>query len=212
MLADSDHLRCQDASGTVQRGEGLVELGHLPSNGRLPLHQVDFLAGITYLQRGLNTGDPCPNDHGAGIHWHLPYVQGFLKHHALHCGGDQPLGLLRGILSVGRDPGALLANVRHLKQELVKARIGAGATERRFMHQRRARGNDYSGQSQLLYVLLYHLLSRIRAHVLVVARHGYALAATSKLNDLRDVHRLGDVCSAVTDVDSDLFRHLLPPQ
>ena len=51
------HLRRQDAGGAIERREGLVELGHVPADGRLAFHQVDVLAGVGQGQRGVDAGD-----------------------------------------------------------------------------------------------------------------------------------------------------------
>ena len=62
ILRRIDHLRRQDARRTVERREGLVDLGHFAANGRLFLDDIDLKARVRNVQRGLNTGDAAADD------------------------------------------------------------------------------------------------------------------------------------------------------
>ena len=53
VLAGLRHLGRQDARRAVQRGERLVELGHVAADRRLAFHQVHGVAGVGQFQRGL---------------------------------------------------------------------------------------------------------------------------------------------------------------
>ena len=56
-----------DAHGAVVGGEGLVELGHDPADGRGLVQQVDLEAGFGQVQRGLHAADSGADDqHRAG--------------------------------------------------------------------------------------------------------------------------------------------------
>ena len=47
-----------DAHGAVIGGEGLVQLGHDPADGRLLFHQMDIETGVSQVQGRLHPGDP----------------------------------------------------------------------------------------------------------------------------------------------------------
>jgi hypothetical protein len=47
----------QDAGRAIQGREGLVELGHVPADGRFALDQVDMEARVGDLERRLDAGD-----------------------------------------------------------------------------------------------------------------------------------------------------------
>jgi hypothetical protein len=67
MPADLDEDGGDDSHRAVIGGEGLVQLGHDPANGRGFLKQVDVVSGIGQVQRGLHAGDTAADDqHGAG--------------------------------------------------------------------------------------------------------------------------------------------------
>jgi len=63
---------------------------------------------------------------------------------------------------------------------------------------------DHAVDAQFSDVVLDEHLARVRAHVLVLARHGYAGQRRRELDDLRNVDLAGDVAAAVADVDADL--------
>ena len=65
VLPDGDHLGCQDAGGAVERGEGLVEHGHVAADRAGALHEVHLLAAIGDLERRLDAGDASA-DHECG--------------------------------------------------------------------------------------------------------------------------------------------------
>ena len=67
VLADRHHLRREDAGGAVERGEGLVEHRHVAADGGLALDEVDLLARIGDLERGLDAGDAAADDERGGV-------------------------------------------------------------------------------------------------------------------------------------------------
>ena len=68
MLADRDHLRREDAGGAVEGREGLVEHRHVAADGAGALDEVDLLAGVGDLERGLDAGDAAADDQRGGVH------------------------------------------------------------------------------------------------------------------------------------------------
>ena len=67
VVARGEHLGRQDAGRAVERGEGLVELRHVAAEGRLALDQVDVIARVGDLQRGLDAGDAAAHDQDVGV-------------------------------------------------------------------------------------------------------------------------------------------------
>ena len=46
VASNGHHLGCEYSSRTVECWKGLVELGHVPANARLPFNQIDLFARI----------------------------------------------------------------------------------------------------------------------------------------------------------------------
>ena len=110
------------------------------------------------------------------------------------------LGLLRRLDRVFRDPRVVLADVRHLEEELVEAAVRHCLAEGGLVHGGRTGGDDHAVDAELLDVVLDEHLAR----VLVLARLGHARKRGGELDDLGDVDLAGDVAAAVADVDADL--------
>jgi len=64
MRADVTHFRSEDAGRAVKGGECLIQLNHVPTNGRFSLHQVDLITGICYIQSGLYSSNAPTNNEG----------------------------------------------------------------------------------------------------------------------------------------------------
>ena len=62
MAGALDHLGGQDADGAVVSGEGLIQLGHAPANGRCLLHQMNLKAQVSQVNGGLDASDPPADD------------------------------------------------------------------------------------------------------------------------------------------------------
>jgi hypothetical protein len=63
MTADLDHFRCEDSYGAVIGRKGLVELGHVASDARTFLDQIDPESGGGHIEGGLNAADSATDDH-----------------------------------------------------------------------------------------------------------------------------------------------------
>jgi hypothetical protein len=61
--ADLDQFGREYSNGAVIGGKGLVKLGHMATNGRCFVDQVNLKASIGKIKRGLNTADPSTNNH-----------------------------------------------------------------------------------------------------------------------------------------------------
>ena len=204
VLADLHHLRSEDAGRAVERREGLVELGHLAADARLPLHQVDMLAGVGEGERRMDPPDPAADDKHVRVHRRAAPVQLLVRGNAPHRAGDERARLRRRVPAIGGHPAHVLADARHLG---VKGTDPAGLRrppERRPVHERRARGDDDPVHQAVADVLLDQLLARVRAHELVVARDRHARQRGGERDDALDIHLAGDVMAAVAHVHADL--------
>jgi len=61
--ADLDQLGGNNSHGTVISGEGLIKLGHHPTNGWLLFNHMDQISGISKIQGGLHPGDTATYHH-----------------------------------------------------------------------------------------------------------------------------------------------------
>ncbi|MBA7481394.1 hypothetical protein ES707_16864 [subsurface metagenome] len=57
------HLRREDAHGAVVGGERLVELGHMPADGRFAFDEVHVDIVVCKVERCLDAGNPGADDH-----------------------------------------------------------------------------------------------------------------------------------------------------
>jgi len=72
MPAALHQLGGDNAHGTVVGGEGLVQLGHNPADGRLGFHQMHIKTRVGHIQGRLDAGD------AAAHHHHRAHVAGGL--------------------------------------------------------------------------------------------------------------------------------------
>jgi len=63
MPADLDQFGREYSNGAVIGGKGLVKLGHMATNGRGLVNQVNLKARRGKIKRGLNTTDPSTHNH-----------------------------------------------------------------------------------------------------------------------------------------------------
>ncbi len=147
VLADIHHLGRQNTGRAVQRGEGLVQLGHVAANGRFPLHQIDVVPGIGQLQRRRDAGDAAAHDQGVGVDVDRQGFKRLVVDDAFDRRVGQRFGFLRGRFLVVCDPGVVLPDVGHLEQEGVQPASFAGGAEGFFVHVGRAGGDDHPRQA-----------------------------------------------------------------
>ena len=116
------HFGGQDTGGAVQRGEGLVQLGHLAADGGLLLHDVHVEARVGDVQRGLDAGDTAADDQRPLGHGAFAGGQGGVQVDLGHGGLAEDDGLFGADGHVLMDPGALLADVGDFHHVRVEAR------------------------------------------------------------------------------------------
>ena len=67
MPTDIHHLGAENSYTTVHRGEGLVQLGHLPPDAGRFLDQVDLVTGVGQVESDLDAGDSPPMTSAPGV-------------------------------------------------------------------------------------------------------------------------------------------------
>ena len=108
-------------------------------------------------------------------------------------------------------PGALVADVGHLKQVGIETGLGQRVAEQRLVGSRGARGYHHPIQIMFGDLLLDPILSIVGAGIKIVLRIHDVGQRLRIFHDVRDVDHAGDIGPAVADKDSDarLFsRHL----
>ncbi len=207
VLGDLHHLGGPDAGGTIEGREGLVELQHVAADGGLLLDQVDLVAAVGDVERGLHAGDAATHHHHVGVHGHFAGFQGVMAAHPLNGCGRQRFGLARGVVLIHGDPGHLLPHRGHLEQIRVDPAPPAGRLECFLMQPRRAGSHHHPVQVVGLDVVFDHLLAGVRAHELVIARNGHVRELPRKGRHLLHPDAIGDVDPAMADVESDACHH-----
>ena len=206
------HLGREDARGTVQRRESLVELGHVPADRRLAFDEVDGIARVSQLQRCLEARDT-PADHERGlVHADEHRFQRLLVLHPTHSGCDERLDLLGRECSILGHPRDMLADVGHVEEVRVHACVLTSTAERLFVQMGRAGGHHHTGQVLFLDVLLDHRLPERGAHELIVPRDGdIREVRAGPLGNLFDIHHPRDIAAAVAHVNADFLGHNQSP-
>jgi hypothetical protein len=204
MSGQLHHLGRQDAGRAVECGEGLVQLGHVTTDGGLPLHQVGRMAGVGDVQGGLDTSDTPTHDHRGPRHWLLPGMKGFVQAHSFHGRTDQILGLRGGGVHVRMHPGTVLADVGHFQEVGVQAHSLKGCPESSLVHSRRAGSHDYPVHTQLTDIVADRLLAGVGAGVFVGAHYPHTFQLPRVGGYRLHIHSCRDVGSAIADIDADL--------
>ena len=210
ILGRIHHFRGENTGGAVQSGEGLVDLGHFPADGRLLLHNVHREARLGNIQGGLNPGDTAADDQGALGHRTLPGGEGGVQ---LHLGNGRPAqdnGLFRGHLPVLVNPGALLPDIGNFHQVGVQPRSGGSLPEGGLMHPGGAGADHHPGEFVLANGLNQQILAGLGAHILIVRGIDHPRLPAQGLGHRLDVHGGGNVGAAPADKYAD-STHLPSP-
>ncbi len=202
VLCAVDHARREDARRAVDGGEGLVELGHDPTDGGLLLDDGHLEAGVGQVERGLDAGDSAADDQDVLVDLHLVGVERLELARLGHGHLDDVPGLVGGRGDVGVDPGAVLADVGHLEEVGVEAPLVHAAPEGHLVHVRRACRHDHAVELLVFDGLLDGRLAGLRARVHDVFRVDDIFELKRLLGDGLHVDGGRDVAAAVADKDS----------
>ena len=96
------------------------------------LHQVDVLAGFGHGERRVDAGDAAAHHQNVRVNRHARALERRVQPHAVHRRADQVLGLRRGRGAVRVHPRVVLADVHHLEEVRVDARLRAVARRKVF--------------------------------------------------------------------------------
>ena len=99
----------------------------------------------------------------------------------------------------------MLSDVRMLIEIRIQPASLYSFAESKLMHPWGTRGDHHSINTQLLYVVLDEVLSRIRAHVFVVAGNHYVRQGGRIPGHSRRIHCASDIQSAVADINTNLY-------
>ena len=92
MRADVHHLRSENAGGTIQRREGLVELSHVSAEGRFAFHQINVETRVGNLQCALNPGDASAHHKRGRVNRNGDRLKRRILPDALHAARDHGFG------------------------------------------------------------------------------------------------------------------------
>ena len=186
----------------------------MTADGGFPLYQRHLFAGVREGQRGVYAGYPAAHYQHVGVYRYSLFLERLVEMHAGHGGADQVLGLLRGGFLVGVHPGGVLAYVHHLEEERVKPALGRRLAEGFLVQVRRAGRHYQAVQLVLLYILGYHLLAGVGAHIFVIARNDHPGQPGDVFLHIDYVYDARYIRAAVADIEPDaglifLFRFVV---
>ena len=205
--SDGHHFGRQDARGAVQRGEGLVQLGHVAADGLQSIHQVDPVAAVRDIQRGLNPGDARSHDEDIRIDGNLLRRKRGMEGDAHDGRPDHVLGFLQGLIRFLDGPGYMFSDVGYLQEICVDSRLLAGFTKRGLMHARRTGCDDDPVQTKLPNILLDCLLSGFGTHEPVIPCNSDVREIFRVFGELFHLDLTGNVCTTVTNINPYFYSH-----
>ena len=132
------HLRCQDTGRAVQRRKCLIQLGHPSSDARSFLYDIDRIACLCDVKRGLNSGDTTADDERTLRDEALTRLKRGVQIHLCNGCPHQNHSLLRCLLHILVDPGAVLTDICDLHHVWVQSGSFSCFSECCLMHTWRA--------------------------------------------------------------------------
>ncbi len=202
MLGGLNHFRRENAGGAVKSWESFVKLSHLSADSRLSFNDIDFIARIGNIERGLNSGDTSADDERSFGNGAFTRLQRGVEADLCNGGAGKNNCLFGGLLFVLMNPRALLTDVCNLNHVRIKANRRGSFSECCFVHSRRAR-TDYNARQFMLCDCVFNKkLARFRTHILVILRKNNAGFFFNFFNNFFNVNRGGDIASAPTNENS----------
>jgi len=193
VLGHLDHPRREDALRAVEGRERLGQARHLAADRRFAFDQRHRHSRVGDVQGGLDAGHPAADDQRLAGHGDLDRFQGPVVADFGHGDPDQIHRFGRGASPFGMDPRAVLADVRHLDQVRIQARVLRRFAERLQVHVRRAGGDHDAVQLLGGDRVTDQLLARIGTHVLVDPRATHARQVGRLFRHALHVDIAGDV-------------------
>ena len=211
VLSHVHHLGGQDTGGAVQRGERLIQLSHLTTDGGLLLNDVHLKTGVGNIQSGLDTGDTTADDQRTLGHGRLTGDQGGVQVDLSHRRLTQNNSLLGTAEHILMYPGALLADIRDFNHVGVDAGRRRSLAEGGLVHTGRARTHHDACQVMLLYSIDDHVLTGLRAHILIIGGKDHTGLVLQGIGNRLHVHSAGNVTAAPTYKNANSLHLSFPP-
>ena len=189
-----------------------MNTAEVPPERRFLLHERAGESLPRQAQRGLHPGEAAADDEGPVRYPHGRLVEGpdearLGNHHA-----EQIFRLGRRLPGkLHMHPGALIADVGHLEEVLVEARLPDRLLEQGLVGARRTGGNHHAVESVLVDRLLHLFLGILRAGVEVLIHVHHAGKRSGVLCYAGNIDDPADIDPAVADEDADpgrLPRHV----
>ena len=199
VLCRIHHFGGQDTGGTVQCGEGLVDLGHFAANGGLFLYNIHLKACVGNVQSGLDTGNAAANDQCPFLYRTGACGQRCVQVHLGDGGTTQNNRLLGGFFLVLMNPGALLTDVGNLHHIGVQTCLFTSFAEGIFVHTGGAGAYHHAGKTVLTDGILNQLLTGLGAHILIMCGKDYTGLLTQHFGNFFHIHGGGNVAAAPAD-------------
>ena len=208
VIARQNHFGGQDAGRAVESWEGLIELGHVATDGWFTFHQVDRETRIGNLEGGLDASNATADNERGRVDRDMQRFERFVVDDTRHTTRDDGLGLLGGGNFVSMHPRVLLPDGDQFAQVRVQTGALAGGAEGGFVQVWGAGSHDHTGQFLLFDILLDQFLAQAGAHELVVAGNNDTFVSqiiSGPLADLGDVDHTGDIGAAVANINANAF-------
>src|SRR5574341_290096 len=105
----------------------------------------------------------------------------------------------------------MLPDIAHLEEIGIESCPARRGPERLLVHMGRTCGDHEPCETERLYVLLDHLLPDAGTHEFVIPRQDDIRKSLCELRHGGHIHGSRYIRAAMTGVDSDPFRHVIPP-
>ena len=122
----------------------MIYVAQVAAQLRLLFDEEDLEVLPRELEGGRHAGEAAADDEGCLVDADGDLFEGLDVVRVRYRHPDEGLRLFRGVLLVFHmDPGALVADIGHLEEVLVEARLADGRPEEELVRPRRAGGNDH---------------------------------------------------------------------
>ena len=153
-VVDQALLELLDERGGIVALDGLAELEHVAAELAGALDEVRLVAHVAEREGAGHARHAAADDDGGVGERHVHLEQRLEEPGAGHAHLDELLGLLRGLLRLlGVYPARLVADVGHLEEERVEARLTQGVLEDGLVRARRTAGHHDAVEVVLLDLL-----------------------------------------------------------
>ena len=198
ILRNVNHFRREDTSRTVKCGEGLIKLSHLTADGRILLNDIHLKACVSDVESRLNTRDTAADNERTLGYGRLTWGKRCIKVYLCDSRLTEDYCLFSTREHILMYPRALLSYVCYLNHVGVKTCGGSRLTECRLVHSGGAGAYDDACELMLGNRLLYHVLSCLRAHILIVGGEDHAGLVLQGVRNCLNVNRTCNVTAAPT--------------